>query len=357
MTLRPMSQLVRMFVVPEIDRRVAAGTLTEADLPFQIFQFRWIQGGGQNIIELNDEVKLLAKVKTTRAIAAGEPLTLADFDPNECYLEGPVVDGKPAGFFLSRSTFLNFMNVFDFTPNVPQDGPSGPLEPRPIRYPIAEIAQAESALEAMRPIEKYRQLCDANWPPGPAYYPAVLWQAHSDPASVTQPAFSDTVAAVYSQSYLEGRLDFWSETTFCGDRFAYVKKAIDEHLEGDYVSAIYILVPQFEGIIKDDLTTAAGAHRYRIESCVEDLKNLVLSRKILMFPRAVLDIIFTFIADGSFLAETTDIRDPAVEVTRHGIAHGRFVGFENRNIALKYIVLLDALAYVMLHDKLLAGTL
>jgi hypothetical protein len=194
MTLRPMSQLVRMFVVPEIDRRVAAGTIAEKDLPLQVFQFRWIQGAGQNIIEVNDEVKLLAKIKTTRAVAAGEPLTLEDFDPNECYLEGPLVDGKPAGFFLSRSTFLNFMNVFDFTPNAPQDGPSGPFEPRPIRYPIAEIAQADAVLTAMRPIEKYKQLCDANWPPGPAYYPGVLWHVNSDPASIGQPNFADTTS-------------------------------------------------------------------------------------------------------------------------------------------------------------------
>jgi hypothetical protein len=41
-----------------------------------------------------------------------------------------------------------------------------------------------------------------------------------------------------------------------------------------------------------------------------------------MFSRAVVDIIFAFIEDGPFLAETGDIRDPAIQVTRHGIAHG-----------------------------------
>jgi hypothetical protein len=33
------------------------------------------------------------------------------------------------------------------------------------------------------------------------------------------------------------------------------------------------------------------------------------------------------------------------------------VGFEDRDIALKYLILLDALAYVLLHDKLLTATL
>ena len=38
-------------------------------------------------------------------------------------------------------------------------------------------------------------------------------------------------------------------------------------------------------------------------------------------------------------------------------AGGVFTNFENRDIALKYLILLDSLAYVLLHDKLLAGTL
>ena len=357
MTLRPMSQLVRMFVIPEIERRVSTGTLLENVLPFQLVQFRWIQAEGRNIIELNEEVKLRARIKTTRPVEAGQPLTLADIEPNECYLEGPAVDGKPAAFYLSRSTFLNFMNVFDFTPNAPAAHSAEPAALTGIRYPIAEIAQAEAALNAMRPIEKYKQLSDANWPPGPAFYPAVLWQVHSHPGSLAQAHFGDIVAQSYNEKYLRERLDFWSETKFFGDRFVYVKKSIDEYLDGDYISAIYVLVPQFEGIIKDYLAAAAGLHRYRLESCVQDLKSLVLSRKVLMFPRPVLDIIFAFLEDGPFLTETTNIRDPAVEVTRHGIAHGRFIGFENRDIALKYIVLLDSLAYVMLHDKLLGGTL
>jgi hypothetical protein len=83
----------------------------------------------------------------------------------------------------------------------------------------------------------------------------------------------------------------------------------------------------------------------------------VLSRKVLMFPREIVDQIFTYIETGTFLTQTGNVNDPAKEVTRHGIAHGVFKNFENRDIALKYLILLDSLAYVLLHDKLLAGTL
>jgi uncharacterized SAM-dependent methyltransferase len=136
-----------------------------------------------------------------------------------------------------------------------------------------------------------------------------------------------------------------------------VTKAIDEYLAGDYVASIYVLVPHFEGIVKDYLTRENIALRYKFESCVADLKALVLSRRVLMFPRSVLDRILTFIETGTFLAETGKIADAGKEVTRHGIAHGVFKGFENRDITLKYLILLDALAYILLHDKLLAGTL
>jgi hypothetical protein len=356
MALRPMSQMLRLAVIPEIDRRVAAGALDPGQLPFQILQFRWIQADGKQKIEINDDVKLTAKVKLKRApIAAGELLTLNDIDPNECYLERPTIDGKPAAYFFSRSSFMNFQNIFDFTPNAPDADDHDDVPP--MRFAVAEYAQAKSLFEAIQPIAKYQQLSDANWPPGPAYYPNVLWHLRDHPDSVKATDFGDVVAKAYNEEYLKGRLDLWAETKcFDSARFAYVSKAINEYLAGDYVCAIYVLVPHFEGIIKDYLTAAGVDHRYRLESCVEDLRRLVLSRKALLFPRKVLDLIFEFIADGPFLAETKNINDPAVQVTRHGVAHGRFMGFEGRDIALKYLILLDALSYVILHDKLLTGT-
>jgi hypothetical protein len=127
MTYRPMSQLLKISVVPEIDKRVASGAIAAADLPLQVFQFRLVMAPSGNTVEINDQVDLRAKVKTTRPIAAGESLTLADIDPAECYLEGPIVDGKPAAFFLCQSSFLNFMTMFDFTPKAPQ--PTAAEEP------------------------------------------------------------------------------------------------------------------------------------------------------------------------------------------------------------------------------------
>jgi hypothetical protein len=123
MTYRPMSQMLRLFVVPEIEKRVAAGTLPADQLPFQVHQFRFLQGDGQNVIEINDDVKIAAKVSVIRPMKAGEPVALADINPDECFLEPPTINGKPAGFFLCRSLFLNFITMFDFTPGAPPEPP------------------------------------------------------------------------------------------------------------------------------------------------------------------------------------------------------------------------------------------
>jgi hypothetical protein len=357
MTYRPMSQMLRLFVVPEVEKRVAAGTVAADQLPFQVHQFRFLQGDGQNVIEINDDVKIAARVPITRAVKPGEPLTLLDVNPDECFLEPPTINGKPAGFFLCRSLFLNFITMFDFTPGAPPDPSGAPYEPRPMRYPLTAMAHAERLATAMKPIDKFRQLADASWPPGPGHYPDVMWRVHEESDILRKLEFLDVVEAAHNDEYWKHRRAFWMETNFFGDRIQYVTKAIDEYLGGDYVASIYVIVPHFEGVVRDYLDAAAVPHRYRFESCVKDLKTLVLSRKVLMFPRPVLDQIFNFIENGTFLTETGNVNDPAKEVTRHGIAHGVFKNFENREIALKYLILLDALGYVLLHDKLLAGTL
>jgi hypothetical protein len=44
-------------------------------------------------------------------------------------------------------------------------------------------------------------------------------------------------------------------------------------------------------------------------------------------------------------------------VNRYGIAHGIFTGFECESISLKYLILLDSLSFVLLHDRMLVGSL
>src|SRR3989338_3644452 len=349
---RALSEMFRIFVIPDVKSRVAAGSIASSSLPIQIKQVRSIHSDSRNYVELNDEAQIVITAPATRDIQKDEPITLEDVNPDECYLEPPMVNGQPAAYFLCQFIFLDFFMSFNFLPNFP--GVTDDELAKHNRYPLAALVQARDLLKKIQPIVILKQLAQHNWPPALGYYPHVLIHVHNNPSSISDSSFGDVVALTYNKDYWNKRLAFWKETKFFPDRLQYVNKAIDEYFEGDFISTIYVIVPQIEGIIKAYLTTA-GVTPDR--NFVTQLKNVVLSREILMFPRDVLDIIFGFIETGPLLWHTSLISDPGQEVNRHCIAHGLFTGFETRDMALKYLILLDALALVLLHDKMLTGKL
>ena len=76
-----------------------------------------------------------------------------------------------------------------------------------------------------------------------------------------------------------------------------------------------------------------------------------------MFPSEVLEIIFDYLSNGSFWKKTDTISNPLTTINRHGIAHGIYTGFESEEISLKYLILLDLLSFILLHDKMLQNTI
>ena len=309
---------------------------------------------GKTRVELNEEAFVKLSVLSKRSLKPGEEVTPADIDPAKCTLERPTLDGGEAAYYLFQSYFLDMMIYFDFTPNMPE-GLESKVDVPGHRYPIAEVAAARQLLETIKPIEQFKAMAAAGWPPAPAYYPNVLVAAHKTPTALGDPAFAGTVAAAYTPKYLNDNVAFWKETNFFPGRLAYIEKAIDEYHEGDSISAIHVMAPQFEGIVRDYLSDLKVAPKYRFESQLKQLKQLVLSREVLVFPRQIVSIIFDFLEAGSFLAETDSVADPKSQVNRHGIAHGVFTGFESSVLALKYLVLLDGLALVLLQDRMLTG--
>ena len=224
-------------------------------------------------------------------------------------------------------------------------------------YPIAEFIRAREFLQVIRPVDKFRQLAGADWPPAPGYYPNVVALLHKNPESLRDATLADAVAGAYGRALWTSRLEVWAEAKFFPERLEYVRKAIDEYLEGDWVSSIYVIVPQFEGIIEDYLQANGMVPSESFKKQMGQLRKLIFSRKLLMFPREVLELILESLETGTFWRKTPRINDPRQEVNRHGIAHGKFTGFESREMALKYLVLLDGLALLLLHDKMLTDKL
>ena len=353
MVYRPVSQMLKLFVLPEIDRRVRSGVIRKASLPLQVHQFRVVQPGPGHVVELNEETRLTIKVKATKALKAGQLLALGDIDPDSSVLEPPVVDGTPRSYFLFQSAFLNLLTMFDFT----RSGHEG-IEPAPpMQFPIAEFVRMQEFLKAVNPVEKFTQLAALNWPPAPGYFPNVIGYAHANPDKLKDAEFADAVSAAYDERLLRRRIDLWTEAELFPGRLDYVQKAVEEYFAGDWISSIYVVVPQFESILRDYLRAAGAAPKKRFGAMVRQLEKLVFSRKVLLFPSPVLNLILDFLSSGTFWKTAADIGDPTQEVNRHGIVHGVFTSFQAKNIALKYLVLVDALALVMLHDQVVSGTL
>ena len=351
MLYRPVSQMLQIFVLPEIGRRVRSGAIAAAGLPLHVHQFRVVQPGPGHSVELNEQVQLRVRVKPRKAMKVGQTVHLDDIDVDSAVLGPPIVDGMPRSYFLLRSAFLNFQIAFDFTQS--ESDEIRQLMP----VPIADFVRMREFLEAVKPVDKFRQLATINWPPAPGYFPNVIAYAHRNPGKLQESEFADTVSATYNVKFWQQKMALWKEAQFFPGRLRYIQKAVDEYLEGDWISSIYVLVPQFEGIVKDYLLVAGESSESGFKDMVSQLGALVFSRSILLFPAPVLELILGFLKTGTFWRDTAKIDDPRHEINRHGIVHGAFTDFETRDMALKYLVLLDALALLILHDKMVSGTL
>ncbi len=359
MKLRTIAHLLELFVIPEVRARIASGVLNEAALPVHVRLFQVVQGvraGSEavNTIQINEEVEVVVKAKPTRSVQAGEPLTLSDIDPDDCHIQRPEFEGRPASYFLCQGFLFDYHLIFDCMPGIP-DGLAD-LDDTSVSYPIREFVTAKRYSEAVDPVQWIRQIAAANWPPSPGYVPGAVDAVYADPSVLTRSEFTEKVRACFNQTYWDDRLDFWDEASFFESRIRYIKRAVRAHFEGDHAVSIYMLVPQFEGIIKDYLTSNQIAAPSGFKEMVNALRDLVLSRQLLLFDPDTLEAIFDYLKTGSFWQNSGQV-DSSEMVNRHGIAHGAFVDFESQDLSLKYLILLDALAFVLLHDKMLANTI
>jgi len=96
----------------------------------------------QPIIELNDEVQVTVKVKAKHPIAAGQEVTLADFDADNCCIIGPEYEGRPAAYFLMQAAFSNVFVFFDFTPNAIDFVLGGEMPKMPYRSVTLSLREA-----------------------------------------------------------------------------------------------------------------------------------------------------------------------------------------------------------------------
>jgi hypothetical protein len=345
--LRPVSQILQIAVLPEVRSRIANGSLPRTRLPLEVHQFRWVQG----TVELNDEFELKVLTKVNRPMQPGEAVTLADIDPDACTLAPVTRADRPAAYFLCISQFLNLLTLFDFEPNNPFRTEGEPATP--IRFPLRDYLATAHLLQMHPPFEILNTLRTLNWPPAPAYYPTVIPHL----VKPNRDGLVDAISAAYTWDYWGPRLLLWRDIDLFPSRLPYLEKVLERYFAEDFISTICVLVPQFEGIVRDFIKGTGVPPNYRFESCLKQFEELLLSREVLLFPKSMLESILCYMQQGPFLTETDNISDPTDEINRHGVAHGLFVGFESRAIALKYLAMLDGLALLLLQDRIVTGKL
>ena len=352
---RPLSQMIPLLVVPSIDEKLASGGITATSLPIEIkrLQILWPPSAAP-IVQINDEVQInVVGLPARTDIKLGDPVYASDIVPGSERLAPPTINGAPVAYMLFFSSFMDLRLYFDFTPNTSDPRPDATMMPR---YELQELAARRSFIQANPPEILLARLKQLGWPPSPTYYPSLV-QAMDQPGGDTPEMISSTIIALHRAEYWRKRVVLWKELRIFSTRTPYICNAVEEYLEGDYISAIYVAVPQFEGIINDYVRFSGGTLALQFRNTLCEFKRLIESRKVLLFPRFVLNLVVDFIESGSFWNNTSTITDPRQEVNRHGIAHGVFTGFETQELALKFLILIDCVAFILLQDQLVRGVL
>lgn len=219
---------------------------------------------------------------------------------------------------------------------------------------MQHLINQKATYEKIKPLDQYLVLSKMNWPPCPGYYPNIMAIVASNKAGIDD---KDTLAIICQHltcEYWRQRVVDWREFSVLGSRLAYVEKSIEAYISRDYVQAIYVLLPQFEGVINGYIQSQLGQQpRRKFQENLQIFREAVTTRRLMLYPKRMLDIILEFIESGTFWAQSKTVADPRMEINRHGALHGAFVGFESQEIALKYLTLMDGLSMVLLHDMML----
>jgi hypothetical protein len=358
---RSLSALLQKYVLPAVEERAVRGAIKRPDLPLELFTFRVVSAPAHHntassVVQLNGEVALNVKVRAKKTIAAGDMLTSDDVHTEECWLEPIEVDGTPCESVLWQRLFLNSF-LYLSRPHGAAAAEDAKGQGNRGLFPLEELLSTAKFCETTKPGEKLKTLMQHNWPPAPGYFPSIFLHLHTEPEAVSDERFVSLVSEAYSRAYWDKQLEFWRAIQLLSARDKYVEVALDRHFAGDYVSSIYVIVPQFEGLLKAYLEECGNHPASKFPDCVRQLKGVLLSRKVLLFPKQVSEHVFKYLESGHFWSRSDSIADPSDSVNRHGIVHGVFTGFECEPISLKYLILLDSLAFILLHDKVLRGKL
>jgi hypothetical protein len=186
-------------------------------------------------------------------------------------------------------------------------------------------AGIQASIERTR---RFAEICfELKWPP-PWHMPATVLDRVTvayDTGKLTE----DETAEIFSSFYSAERIDEfgrrWASYEWISDRIAILQEALVNHTAGRHYSAVCVLLPQIEGVLRDVLGTKPTQ-----TNIVGVIRGYQLATAASKFYAEVL-------LEHFDPASTSPIPD----LSRHAILHGKAVDYGTPIHSLKVILIAD----------------
>lgn len=347
-------QIHELWILPEIERRRAAGTLV-ADLAIRQCLIK-LPADQAAVVEFNEEVGWNALVQKPESIEmqVGDDIYLTQMQ-QVLTVEPPEVGGQRVAFVYLFWTGLAWRAVFDFTPNWPE----GPISEESLeQWELGKIIA--DAINA-RLLERAVQFHDAHqagirriglWAV-PALLPYPL-SAIADACGRQDDLEAKRILVAHcTAEFLTNLVGSWSPLPAYEARHRLFAEALDAHTRGHHTLSINALVPQIEGVVTDWVHSQIPATDvpWRQESKTKKFAQLLTDGvKRTFAEQRVVESVMDFILDGPVLDAFKDWLAPVDEEfpNRHVVGHGKYDdALYTQENSIKAFLVLDTLFRMM----------
>lgn len=345
-------QIHSLWIKPELDKRFPNGIPNGFQIREALIKLPHI---GLPVVEFNREIQWLFKFQSPQNVEVDyyQEIYLHEIESIEQALP-PQIDGKRVAFVYLFWSGYSYSVIFDFSPNDPDFDPNeefmlGLSVSSHFRAKMAETtvrlsANAASELRQIGlwvvasltpyPLSKIIERIGANQ----------LDEARAVLVEYCKPDFIDRLIETWFPIHIyRERIDIFREAAFA-------------HRNGKYISSIYTLVPQIEGIITDWLypivQPQGTLYDWKMKKRINDFERLI--QQVPQFEyqyREALRSTLEFLRDGQPLQGFTswlDKIDPNFPA-RHPLAHGKLdkTMFNEEN-SIKLFLFLDTICQFMM---------
>lgn len=339
------SELKRIFIIPELEKRIKDGRIKESYFPKTMF-IKITEKG--SVIEFDEEIKLIAKAISAKNFdAIGESVELADirgflsanFEKEENIIQ----------YFFIKKIYNKYHILFNSGTNTILDEDTN--------LTIAEYLGILSHLSLQEKVINWQETYSNH------LSQIGLWAI---PALIPYPI--NNILELLSKDNLQGARSFlleycspefieklsdkwWSIKQF-NERKKYFIEILDAHKKGKYRLVIPALSPQIEGIMSDWLFEKEDGNlkAYRQESKTKRFFDIVNKNIDEESFKIIINSVKKFILEGIFLKtfKTWNTNIENVFPNRHIVEHGKYDdSIYSEENAIKLFLLLDTIFYII----------